>query len=136
MSGVASAPSAPSAPGQAAGWLSLDTWRRLFRDRPLIPLLVLLGVLVLLFELGPGSVSANWIGVTFRAAIPLAILAGCQTLAMLTGGIDLSVGAVASAAGFLVATLVTVGLMTRQRRPWPLSVHSRKMPSPASLLAP
>ena len=29
-----------------------------------------------------------------RAAVPLAILAGCQTLTMLTGGIDLSVGAV------------------------------------------
>jgi ribose transport system permease protein len=41
-----------------------------------------------------------------RAAIPLAILAGCQTLTMLTGGIDLSVGAVASMSGFLVATLV------------------------------
>jgi ribose transport system permease protein len=36
----------------------------------------------------------------------LAILAGCQTLTMLTGGIDLSVGAVASMAGFVVASLV------------------------------
>jgi ribose transport system permease protein len=36
----------------------------------------------------------------------LAILAGCQTLTMLTGGIDLSVGAVASMTGFVVATLV------------------------------
>jgi ribose transport system permease protein len=41
-----------------------------------------------------------------RGAIPLAILAGCQTMTMLTGGIDLSVGAVASMSGFLVATLV------------------------------
>ena len=40
-----------------------------------------------------------------RAAVPLAILAGCQVLTMLTGGIDLSVGAVASMSGFLVATL-------------------------------
>jgi ribose transport system permease protein len=46
------------------------------------------------------------VGVTLRAAIPLAILAGCQTLAMLTGGIDLSVGAVASMAAFVMATLV------------------------------
>jgi len=38
--------------------------------------------------------------------VPLAILAGCQTLTMLTGGIDLSVGSVASMSGFLVATLV------------------------------
>jgi ribose transport system permease protein len=44
--------------------------------------------------------------VILRAAVPLAILAGCQTLTMLTGGIDLSVGAVASMAGFVVASLV------------------------------
>src|SRR3970040_637328 len=37
-------------------------------------------------------------------AVPLAILAGCQTLAMITGGIDLSVGAVASMSGLVVAT--------------------------------
>jgi len=41
-------------------------------------------------------VSADWAGVTLRAAVPLAILAGCQTLTMLTGGIDLSVGAIGS----------------------------------------
>jgi ribose transport system permease protein len=61
---------------------------------------------VILFELGPSSVNLAWAGGVFRAAVPLAILAGCQTLAMLTGGIDLSVGAIASAAAFLVATLV------------------------------
>jgi ribose transport system permease protein len=44
--------------------------------------------------------------VTIRAAIPLALLAACQTITFLTGGIDLSVGAVASMSGFLVATLV------------------------------
>jgi ribose transport system permease protein len=87
-------------------WLTAAGWRALFRDRPVVPLVVLLGLLVLLFELGPSSVNLNWVGTTFRAAVPLAILAGCQTLVMLTGGIDLSVGAVASASGFLVATLV------------------------------
>ena len=73
---------------------------------------MLLGLLVLLFELGRRAASTlDWAGVIFRQAVPLAILAGCQTLAMLTGGIDLSVGAVASMAGFLVATLVNgVGL--------------------------
>ncbi len=88
-------------------WLTAAAWRRLFRDRPMIPLLVLLGVLVLVSELvRPGVVSAQWVGTTLRAAVPLAILAGCQTLAMLTGGIDLSVGAVASMTGFVLATLV------------------------------
>jgi ribose transport system permease protein len=89
-------------------WLTADAWRRLFRDRPLIPLLGLLAILVLILQLArPGIVSPEWLGVTMRAAIPLAILAGCQTLAMLTGGIDLSVGAVASMAAFVMATLAT-----------------------------
>jgi ribose transport system permease protein len=52
-------------------------------------------------------VNANWLATTLRAAVPLAILAACQTLAMLTGGIDLSVGAVASMAAFLMVTQAT-----------------------------
>jgi ribose transport system permease protein len=80
--------------------------RRQLRDRPVIPLLGLALALVVVFALAsPGSMRAEWIGIQLRAAIPLAVLAGCQTLAMLTGGIDLSVGAVASIVGFLVATL-------------------------------
>ena len=80
----------------------------LFRDQPLVPLLVLLGrprrrSIALL---RPGILGADWAGVIVRPPIPLAILAGCQTLTLLTGGIDLSVGAVASMTGFLVATLV------------------------------
>ncbi|MEX1172394.1 MAG: ABC transporter permease [Chloroflexota bacterium] len=81
--------------------------RRLFRDRPILPLLVLLAGLVVLSELArPGIVSAEWLGVMLRSAVPLAILAASQTLTMLTGGIDLSVGAVASMSGFVLATLV------------------------------
>ncbi|OGO56665.1 MAG: ribose ABC transporter permease [Chloroflexi bacterium RBG_16_72_14] len=79
----------------------------MFRDRPILPLLALLALLVALSELvRPGIVNPNWAGFILRTAVPLAILAGCQTLTMLTGGIDLSVGAVASGSGFLVATLV------------------------------
>ena len=51
--------------------------------------------------------NATWAATAIRAAIPLAILAACQTLAMLTGGIDLSVGAVASMAAFLMVTQAT-----------------------------
>jgi len=87
-------------------WLRAAAWRRLFRDRPTIPLFVLLLLLVLVIQsVRPGTVSPEWAGVMLRQAVPLAILAGCQTLTMLTGGIDLSVGAVASMAGFVVATL-------------------------------
>jgi ribose transport system permease protein len=95
---------APGRPSMAGGAL-----RGVIRDRPLIPLVILFVGLVAVLELAkPGIVNGNWVATTLRAAIPLAILGGCQTLAMLTGGIDLSVGAVASMAAFLMATL-TVG---------------------------
>jgi ribose transport system permease protein len=91
----------------ASRWQSAETWRGLFRDRPVIPLTGLLLVLVLVIELAdPGVVGPSWAGVILRQSVPLAILAGCQVLAMLTGGIDLSVGAVASMAGFVTATLI------------------------------
>jgi ribose transport system permease protein len=102
MSGVAGTSGASGAQSP----LSVAATRSLFRDRPMIPLLGLLAILVIASELAsPGIVGPEWIGVMIRAAVPLAILAGCQTLTMLTGGIDLSVGAVASMAGFLVASL-------------------------------
>lgn len=88
-------------------WLSFAGLRALFRDRPIIPLVGLFAVLVAISELiRPGIVGPGWAGVIVRTAIPLAILAGCQTITMITAGIDLSVGAVASMSGFLVATLV------------------------------
>ncbi len=106
MTGTAGAAGTTGAPRSSP--LTDGSLRRIIRDRPLIPLVVLLMVLVAALELAkPGIVSGNWVATTLRAAIPLAILAACQTLSMLTGGIDLSVGAVASMAAFLMATLVT-----------------------------
>jgi ribose transport system permease protein len=93
-------------------WLTSSAWLGLFRDRPMIPLIALLGMLVVASELvRPGIVDPEWTGVILRTSVPLAILAACQTLTMLTGGIDLSVGAVASMSGFVVASVVgTEGL--------------------------
>jgi len=91
----------------SGGRLGASTWRDVIRDRPIIPLIGLLVLLLVASEIvRPGIVSLGWAGTILRTAVPLAILAGCQTLAMLTGGIDLSVGAVASMASFVVATLV------------------------------
>ena len=108
MSEVATAPPARTRTVDVGGL------RALLRDSPIIPLIGLLVLLVVLFELlRPGFVSVNWAAVMVRTAIPLAVLAACQTLTMLTGGIDLSVAAIASMTGFLVATLVgSVGLPT------------------------
>ena len=79
--------------------------RRLIADYPLIPLIVLLILLVGVLEvLRPGIVNERWAGNTIRFAIPLAMLAACQTLTMLTGGIDLSAGTAATISAFVVAT--------------------------------
>ena len=106
MSGVAGTSAA------RGRWLTSTAWFALFRDRPMIPLLALLGILVGASEVvRPGIVDSEWTGVILRTSVPLAILAACQTLTMLTGGIDLSVGAVASMSGFVAASLVgPVGL--------------------------
>jgi ribose transport system permease protein len=55
----------------------------------------------------PAASLSGYLAATMRTAIPLAILAGCQTLVMLTGGIDLSIAATASMAGFVAASLYT-----------------------------
>ncbi len=79
--------------------------KRFMSDYPLVPLILLLIVLVLVLQtLSPGILNQRWVANTIKFAIPLALLAGCQTMTMLTGGIDLSVGTVATMAAFIVAT--------------------------------
>jgi ribose transport system permease protein len=78
---------------------------RFMSDQPLVPLIILLAALVVVLQiLRPGIVNERWLANTVRFAIPLAILAGCQTMTMLTGGIDLSVGTVATMSAFIMVT--------------------------------
>jgi ribose transport system permease protein len=87
---------------------SLATARAWMRDRPLVPLFLLLGLLVLALQVAqPGIVTPEWVASTMRFAIPLAIIAACQTMTMLTGGIDLSVAVVASMSAYVMATNVS-----------------------------
>jgi len=71
------------------------------------PLWMLSGLLVLLLiacqVAEPGYISGNQVGTIIRLAAPLAILAAGQTLVMLTGGIDLSIGFTATAAAYIMA---------------------------------
>ncbi len=99
---------------------SADGWRKLFRDQPIIPLMFLLAALVLLLAIiQPGILTRPqaWLTATIRFATPLALLAACQTLTMLTGGIDLSVATIASMSAYVMATqaptqndLVAIGM--------------------------
>ena len=80
---------------------------RYLDDRPLIPLIGLLLALIGLLEvMNPGVVNQRWLANSIKVAIPLAMLAACQTLTMLTGGIDLSAGTVATITAYVMATLV------------------------------
>ena len=84
----------------------LNRMARLMRENPMLPLiLLLLGLIGLLEIMQPGIVNSRWLGNTIKFAIPLAMLAACQTLTMLTGGIDLSAGTVATVTAFVTATL-------------------------------
>lgn len=82
---------------------------RFIQAYPVVPLVVLLAVLVAMLEyMRPGIVNERWIANTIKFAIPLAMLAACQTLTMLTGGIDLSAGVVATVSAFVMATQVSI----------------------------
>jgi ribose transport system permease protein len=105
---------------EGSGRSRLSRFRAIMRDYPVIPLLFILTVLVATLEiLQPGIVireeglfglNERWITNTVKFAIPLAILAASQTITMLTGGIDLSVGIVATMASFVMATQVASGV--------------------------
>lgn len=80
---------------------------RYLSDNPVVPLIILLCALVGILEImRPGIVNERWMGNTIKFAIPLAMLAACQTLTMFTGGIDLSVSVAATISAFVMATLV------------------------------
>lgn len=77
---------------------------RFFADHPLIMLAGLLVLLLIACEIAQsGYLSEAQGGTILRLAAPLAILAAGQTLVMLTGGIDLSIGYTATAAAYIMA---------------------------------
>ncbi|MFZ5711155.1 MAG: ABC transporter permease [Pseudomonadota bacterium] len=77
------------------------------RDYPVLTLILLLLALVGLLQfISPGIVNERWIGNTVKFAVPLAMLAACQTLTMYTGGIDLSAAVVATISSFVMASQV------------------------------
>ncbi|MFN0114022.1 MAG: ABC transporter permease [Paracoccaceae bacterium] len=81
------------------------TGRFLGRYPVLTLILLLLALVGLLQWISPGIVNERWIGNTVKFAVPLAMLAACQTLTMYTGGIDLSAAVVATIASFAMASL-------------------------------
>jgi len=74
----------------------------LMQNRPLVVLGGVLVVLVLITGLiEPAYLSPEGMRNTVLVAVPLGLLAGAQTILMLTGGIDLSVGMIATGAAYV-----------------------------------
>jgi ribose transport system permease protein len=83
----------PSAPSNALA--------RTLAERPVVILsLVLMALVVVTAVVEPDYLSVNGLRNTLLIAAPLAIIAGGQTLVMLTGGIDLSVAMTVTGAAF------------------------------------
>lgn len=90
---------------------------RLLNERPLLVLGAVLVMLVIVTGMiQPGYLSVAGLRNTLLIAAPLAILAGAQTILMITGGIDLSVAMVATSAAYVVGNqsprgaLIAMGL--------------------------
>lgn len=85
-------------------------WVIWLTDHPQIVLAVVLVVLVLVTTvIEPRYLSVGGLRNTVLLAAPLGIMAGAQTILMLTGGIDLSVGMIATAAAFVAANQSPTG---------------------------
>ena len=91
-----------------AGTFAVRTGRFLGRYPVVTLILLLIALIGLLQIISPGIVNQRWLGNTVKFAIPLAMLAACQTMTMYTGGIDLSAGVAATISAFVMATQVPV----------------------------
>ena len=84
---------------------------RLVQQHSIVVLVALLVALAGLIEIiRPGAVNASWASNILEFAAPLGILAAGQTLVVITGGIDLSVANVATAAAYIMATQAPIGV--------------------------
>ncbi len=84
---------------------------RFVQQRSILVLIALLLALAGLIDvIRPGAVNANWVSNILEFAAPLGILAAGQTLVVITGGIDLSVANVATAAAYIMASQSPYGV--------------------------
>lgn len=85
----------------------VSSWTRLRAGAAERPALILAGVLALLTLvtgfMEPNFLSVNGVRNTLLQAAPLGILAGAQTVLMLTGGIDLSITMIATGSAYVAA---------------------------------
>jgi len=83
------------------------TWRRFLRQNPyLFALLLLIGLIAINASIQSNFFSLRAINGNFRVLLPLMILAVGQSLVIIGGGIDLSIGAMVSLVNAILVTLI------------------------------
>jgi len=91
----------------------LQTVQRRLADQPIYALATILIILfVILAAVSPGYRSLHSVSSTIQVAAILGIIAGGQTLVLLTAGVDLSVASTASAAAYVMAQNTVHGSLT------------------------
>jgi ribose transport system permease protein len=94
----ASSPTTDARPNRTA------EFQRWLSDQPIYALATILVLLFIILSIvSPGYRSLHSVSSTVQVAAILGIMAGGQTLVLLTGGVDLSVASIASAAAYLMA---------------------------------
>jgi len=73
----------------------------------LIPYVVLIAIIITIGFLQPNTVNLEWLGIKTDSILPLALATVGQTLVMLTGGIDLSIGGIICLTNSLEAIKMT-----------------------------
>ena len=73
----------------------------------LIPYVVLITIIITIGFLQPNTVNLEWLGIKTDSILPLALATVGQTLVMLTGGIDLSIGGIICLTNSLEAIKMT-----------------------------
>jgi ribose transport system permease protein len=84
------------------------------------PLLVLVGLLAAIEALRPGSLAIDNLGINASEAMTLILIAAGQTIVVLRGGIDLSVGGTLSLASAIAATRADASFV--ELLPWLLAI--------------
>ena len=103
---------ATPAMGGRTDWRSGDSWRRLFREKPVIPLIVLLVALIVVLQVvQPGTVGPTWAAAQIRFAVPQ------LSLAQSTAAIAVRVVRAGSVARLNAAMVVQPRLVLEELQP-------------------
>jgi ribose transport system permease protein len=89
----------PGSQGAGQGWT-----RRRFDIFAAVPYIILVALIIAVISLSPRMASIQVLETKLNAALPLLFMATAQSLVILTGGIDFSVGGILSLATALAAT--------------------------------